>query len=372
MEFWNNSDKAIFKTDLAIQLDASCNGYQHLSLLTREKDIFKPLNLVKSDKNDAPQDFYLFILDKINQFIDECIKNGEALGPFSSEDFDSFIKLSKVRLDRTMVKKPIMTYSYNSSLPRMVENVAKNLIPHDIIENGVDLEGNPKLEYIYAIDKEGIENGAFVKRVDIVVFIRVFQHILNQEFKRLKALKDYIKGIVKVCSKLKIGVPWVLPSGAIVSQAYLAYKTADIEPFAFTSTRYNFRTVLKDFNNTKQLSATMPNLIHSLDASSIALVYDRFSQRNSDQNNLFTVHDCFGVTCDNVELLIDTLKAAYIFIYSDKVYLVELDSYVKDTLRKNFGNDVFIEDNKLVQYLDSKTLKTKTISYPDVHPVIYI
>ena len=51
----------------------------------------------------------------------------------------------------------------------------------------------------------------------------------------------------------------------------------------------------------------MPNLIHSLDASSIALLYERLSENNT--YNLFTIHDCFAVTTDKVELLINLLKA---------------------------------------------------------------
>ena len=109
-------------------------------------------------------------------------------------------------------------------------------------------------------------------------------------------------------------IPWVIPSGAIISQSYLDNKTLKIKPFGFIDSRYNFKTIIKDrFDLVKQSNALMPNLIHSLDASSIALLYERLSENNT--YNLFTIHDCFHVTTDKVELLINLLKAVYVKIY---------------------------------------------------------
>ena len=65
IKFMNDLDATTFITDLPIQLDASCNGYQHISLLTREKKILKHLNLTASTNDDNPEDFYNFILLKV-------------------------------------------------------------------------------------------------------------------------------------------------------------------------------------------------------------------------------------------------------------------------------------------------------------------
>ncbi len=40
IEFMNDLDKTLFNSYLPIQLDASCNGYQHLALLTKETKLF--------------------------------------------------------------------------------------------------------------------------------------------------------------------------------------------------------------------------------------------------------------------------------------------------------------------------------------------
>jgi DNA-directed RNA polymerase len=53
-----DSNSTHFITYLPIQLDATCNGYQHLSMLSLDHKLAKQLNLTKSNWKDDPQDFY--------------------------------------------------------------------------------------------------------------------------------------------------------------------------------------------------------------------------------------------------------------------------------------------------------------------------
>lgn len=61
----------------------------------------------------------------------------------------------------------------------------------------------------------------------------------------------------------------------------------------------------------------MPNLIHSLDAASLTLVLENYF-KVFDNNNFYSVHDCFAVPCYNVNFLISIIKAAYCTLYSKK------------------------------------------------------
>jgi DNA-directed RNA polymerase len=85
----------------------------------------------------------------------------------------------------------------------------------------------------------------------------------------------------------------------------------------------------KDLNKMdpkKNLRAFMPNLIHSLDAASLCLLIDKyFKTFDNTTKNIFAIHDCFSTTCKNMKFIIESLKLIYISIYSDKVYLKELD-----------------------------------------------
>lgn len=161
-----------------------------------------------------------------------------------------------------------------------------------------------------------------------------------------------------------MAIPWVLPSGTIISQSYLEGKTLILRPFAFINSRYNFRFIVENkFDLRKQSNAAMPNLIHSLDASSIALLYKDLSANNT--RDLYTTHDCFAVTADKVELLISLLKMVYIRIYWEDIHLKTLDLHVKNTIINTFGPDIFSENHThIIQ--DEK----ENIPYPAVDKVI--
>lgn len=103
----------------------------------------------------------------------------------------------------------------------------------------------------------------------------------------------------------------------------------------------------------------MPNLIHSLDASSIAILYSYLSKNKI--TDIYTVHDCFAVTANNVETLISDLKSVYLYIYTGSEYITNLDNHIKETINSQFGKDKFSSDGKYVYVGESKK-----ILFPDI------
>ena len=64
----------------------------------------------------------------------------------------------------------------------------------------------------------------------------------------------------------------------------------------------------------------MPNFIHSMDASNIhllidLLIYDKYYIQ------LYTIHDCFASTINNMKYIEKYVKLAFIKLYFEKNYL---------------------------------------------------
>lgn len=58
-----------FNTHLPIQLDATCNGYQHLSMLSRDNKLAVNLNLLRCKSTEIPKDFYSILSHRILELI---------------------------------------------------------------------------------------------------------------------------------------------------------------------------------------------------------------------------------------------------------------------------------------------------------------
>lgn len=113
-DFYLNTTFMQFQTYLPIQLDATCNGFQHMALLSNERTLFKELNLIPESKakgkakeknegilGNRPNDFYNFLLHRLisyfrskvdnDIFLDDRAKNNKK----EDKDKGSYLRLSQ-------------------------------------------------------------------------------------------------------------------------------------------------------------------------------------------------------------------------------------------------------------------------------------
>lgn len=81
-------------------------------------------------------------------------------------------------------------------------------------------------------------------------------------------------------------------------QSYLQTSSITITPF--THRNINLKsTDINKYDNAKQTRALIPNLLYSLDATSLVLLYSKFCIQYKDVQ-FFSIHDCFGTTADKI------------------------------------------------------------------------
>jgi len=58
-------------------LDATCNGYKHLSMLSLDHNLAKQLNLTKSNWNDDPKDLDSYVGSFLGGYFKNKIKDAK-------------------------------------------------------------------------------------------------------------------------------------------------------------------------------------------------------------------------------------------------------------------------------------------------------
>ena len=75
----------------------------------------------------------------------------------------------------------------------------------------------------------------------------------------------------------------------------------------------------------------MPNFIHSMDAANIHILIKMILENNTDDHKnipLYTIHDCFASTPNNIGTIEKLVKEAFLFMYFDNHYLKEMSTSI--------------------------------------------
>jgi DNA-directed RNA polymerase len=359
-------DSLEFQTYLPIQLDATCNGFQHLALLSNETKMFKELNISKTSKKDDPKDFYTFMINALNIMFKD---KSESLD-VTDDDRESYLRLIAFPWNRKYIKYAIMTWPYNATLTTIVKYIKDTLKvcdfteeEYEIVKNNINYKKNKQTELITnVVHWYGLPTQSIPKRLlndrDIFLLGNAIKDIITKYFPKIIKLSDYLLNVASICASLGIPITWSLPNGLHIKQSYLATKTATIKPFTFIKSSFKLRITDKNnFDISKQKTALMPNLIHSLDSTSLSLLYDRFFYSHKPFVNFYAIHDCFTTTCDKVESLINLLKIVYLNLYTEDTYLRKFDKGIIDSIIYNYAKDCVYDSRNRTFKIENKYYK---------------
>ena len=249
---------------LPVGVDATCSGLQHLSALALDKTAAEMVNVVPTEK---PSDGYAIVAQKAKEVLPE--------------------RLHK-KITRKTCKRTVMTTPYG-----VTENSAREYIRQEL--KGVELQPGELQAIVKAIYRYAVRE-VFAGPCRSMEFIQ-------------KTAGDYIK-------KGNTQVQWVTPSDFPVVQVY---RKNDCERVNTKLLGQRVQThLLKPFEERqvdlkKASTAASPNLVHSLDAALLHLVF-------AEWDRPFTViHDCvLGRSCD-MDGMAAAIRDKFVEIYSQPV-----------------------------------------------------
>ena len=254
-------------TGLCIATDATCSGLQILAGLARDKSTAKLVNVLPSDR---PQDAYQVVADVSKPNIPEILHE---------------------HWDRKCVKRTVMTIPYN----------AKPFSNRSYIRD--------------ALKEKGIE----IEKDDLTITVAAVRDAMNEVVPGPMAVMKWIE--TEVAKAIKRGathLEWVTPSGFVVIQRLMKKKVETIDLKLLGRCRLSVAT--EDgpcVDRTRHKAATAPNLIHSLDASLLHLVTERFDAP------IALIHDSVLSRATDMSLLAILVRETYMHLFAERDYLTE-------------------------------------------------
>ncbi len=334
----------------------------------------------------------IFIANRLREYFIERLQEKN----LRQEDRESFIRLRDLDIQRKMVKIPIMTKPYGSTAIRTIDKL-KQLFEFDVeytkLKNKIEDLSVLENTYYENID-ENINNENMALRslrekkasssrkvfwyrykqdaniklenLDFINMYKAINYVLLNVFPALDILINYFKKVAKISGELGLYIPWKLPNGVIPHLSYMKLRNARLKPLNYSSKTFSFKVPIEgSYDKHKQIRAIMPNLVHSLDAACLSiLINNYFNSYNIKIKNIYGVHDCFGVTANNVDFIINDLKTIYINIYSDNGYLVKFNNEIIHNIKLHYGEESFDDENLVIKF------DRTTINYPDINKVI--
>ena len=161
----------------------------------------------------------------------------------------------------------------------------------------------------------------------------------------LKLLNKYLDELITILLKLNSPIIWITPAGLKISLSNIKFKkertTSSLIPYGKPVT---ISIPTNKLNTRKIKTSFMPNLVHSLDASNIHLMC-----RNLTGIPIYTIHDCFASTANNMSIIEDKVKTSFIEIYfKDGNYLEKMHRNLIDQI-KSYNNTVIKDGNEYIK-----------------------
>jgi DNA-directed RNA polymerase len=261
---------------IPVAVDATCSGLQHFSALFRDEVGGRYTNLFDSGGTEK-QDIYKAVADKAVTILDTPDSNIQSFWGAQG-------------IDRSMSKRPVMTYVYGSTLQSNMEYIALSLL-----EAGVQpIKDGDKV--LYSLLKLSVPVAKAIRRS------------VQQTVPKAAEGMNYLQKLARYSSE---PLRWITPAGMPVVNWSEGAVVRKVFIRAMGVTCILMRRNNGLYDKAKAAEAISPNFIHSLDSSHLCMVLDQVYYP------VLPIHDSFACHPCNVDALQQTLRTAFLELYQD-------------------------------------------------------
>ena len=261
-----------FVSHLAVAMDGTCNGLQHLSALGRDAEGGRWTNLVPSME---PHDIY--------QVVADCLKR-------TAGDMARHEELARTWLDlvdRRLVKEATMTTPYG---------VTDKGIHGQLVEQITTRFGGRFAD----VSKAAFYLGDMLKiAIDTVVV-------------KAAEIRVWLRSVVRALARQDRGVSWVTPAGFPVKHEARRLPERRVETVLCSHVIYEGKGP-KPMDVVQQENGIVPHLVHSLDAAHMMLTLCALKQRGLA--DFAMVHDSYAVHACDVDAMNAVLRDTFVEVH---------------------------------------------------------
>lgn len=273
-------------------LDGSCNGAQHLSIMARDVVGATATNCRADWATGGERfDLYMEVADRVWQQVQKDAAQGNPVA------LEWVPKMQEAADRRKVVKRSVMTVPYGVTEFGVAEFMIKDSHVSETAENQWDSARYMRDLIMSSID-ETLSNG--------------------------RKLQLWFMECARRCAEAGLPMSWDTPAGSKVTQAYRNLIQKRVRSF---DTRFYIYEEPKEgeddddfymrvgMNERKMATAAPPNAVHSCDASHLQITTCRM--HDAGIRDFSMIHDSFGCPLAYVGLMRNILRQSIVDMYQD-------------------------------------------------------
>lgn len=306
-----------YVTRLPVSFDGSCSGLQHLAAMTRDEQTAKLVNLIPSE---TPQDVYQAVADLVSKTVQACAAGSDA---HASEIAELWLAHG---IDRDVVKRNVMTYSYSSKKFGMAAQLCEDLMrPLEFAVLAGKLPAHPFAHPSDRVVKEGF------KVIERAPGTAAAKFLAGHVYEAIEALVQKPAEAMQMLQKIAralahegkpanwttpLGLPWVN-----------RYHVPNLKTLNLWMHDKRVRSVYadgyqKEIDKDKAANGIAPNFVHALDACHLLSV--AAASRDAGITGIATVHDSFGCLAPDAARFNQIIREEFVNLYEEHDVLAEV------------------------------------------------